>query len=84
MIVANQTADIRTALTNTTQEGVVLSQADGAALVIAGAWETASAAPSATASAFVSSVQDAVAKLFRQLIDTTTTIEVEYLRQRLH
>jgi len=44
---------------------------------------TVQTANAVTTSAFVTSIQAATAKLFRELIDITTQVEVEYILQRL-
>jgi len=74
---------IQVLLTNVTQEEVVLEGAASASLAVATAWETAQTATTATTAAFVASIQAATAKLFRELIDITTQVEVEYILQRL-
>ena len=84
LINAKDANSIRTLLTNVTQEQAVLAQAASASFALATAWETAQGASSTTSSAFVASIQDAVAKTFRNLIDITTETEVQYLLQRFN
>lgn len=83
LIKSKNAATIQVLLTNTTQETVVLTGAASASLAVATAWETAQTATTVTTSAFVTSIQAATAKLFRELIDITTQVEVEYILQRL-
>jgi chorismate mutase len=80
LIHAQNSSAIRTLLTNTTQETQVLQQADAAAVALATAWTAAGELVPAT---FETSVRSATAKVFRELIDITTEIEIEYLLQRL-
>ncbi|KII94861.1 hypothetical protein PLICRDRAFT_169570 [Plicaturopsis crispa FD-325 SS-3] len=76
-----QNADtIRVLLTNTTQEAGVLAQAQTAANALSSSWVTSGALVPST---FGADLQAAAAKLFRELIDITTQIEIEYLLQRL-
>jgi len=84
LIQKKDSSTIRVLLTNTTQESVVLSTAATAAFNIATAWESAQGASATVASGVVASVQSAVAKLFRELIDITTQVEIEYILQRLN
>ncbi|KIP06274.1 hypothetical protein PHLGIDRAFT_467034 [Phlebiopsis gigantea 11061_1 CR5-6] len=81
LIEAQDGAGIRALVTNTTQEAGVLSQASAAADAFAQAWVTSGASVS---DAFANNLQNAAAKLFKELIDITTDIEVQYLLQRLH
>jgi len=80
LIHAQDSASIRTLLTNTTQETQVLLQADAAAVALATAW---TAAGELVPSGFETTVRNATAKVFRELIDITTEIEIEYLLKRL-
>jgi chorismate mutase len=84
LIKAKNVTGIRALLTNVTQEQAVLAQAASASFALASAWETAQGADPTTTSAFVTGVQAAVAKTFRNLIDITTQVEIEYLLQRLN
>ncbi|TFK69861.1 chorismate mutase [Pluteus cervinus] len=84
LIESKDVSTIRILLTNTTQESVVLATADAAAQEVANAWGEAQTFPVEVQMAFTSSVQEAVAKLFRELIDVTTLVEVKYLLQRLN
>ncbi|KAG5642662.1 hypothetical protein DXG03_002374 [Asterophora parasitica] len=75
---------LRTLLTNTTQEKIVLESANSAAFALATAFEAAQNDPPAIAKAFVSRVQTAVARVYRELIDVTKEVEIQYLLQRFH
>jgi chorismate mutase len=80
-LIAAQDADtIHTLLVNRTQEGVVLAQADSAAVALTGAW---TAAGGIVPASFEASVRNATFTVFRNLIDVTTQTEVEYLLRRL-
>lgn len=81
LIQAKNSTGIRTLLTNTTQETQVLLQADTAAVQLTNAWVGSGALVSST---FQDSVRNAAAKTFRNLIDITTEIEIEYLLARLN
>ncbi|KAF5378612.1 hypothetical protein D9615_007183 [Tricholomella constricta] len=74
---------IRALLTNTTQEQVVLDGAARVSITLATAWEAAQTASSAISKDFVARVQTAVVRVYRELIDITTEVEVQYLMQRL-
>ena len=76
LIQAKDSAGIRALVTNTTQEAGVLSQASAAAGAFAQAWVTSGALVS---DAFADNLQNAAAKLFRELIDITTDIEIQYV-----
>lgn len=80
LIKANDSNSIRTLLTNTTQESQVLLRADNAASALSTAWI---AAGGIVPQVFVGGVSGAAQKVFRELIDITTQVEVEYLLQRL-
>ncbi|KAF8581514.1 chorismate mutase [Ramaria rubella] len=80
LIQAQNANSIRTLLTNTTQETQVLDQADTAAVALSTAWVTAGAL---VPDNFEAGVRNAAAKVFRELIDITTEIEIEYLLERL-
>ncbi|RDB15848.1 putative chorismate mutase [Hypsizygus marmoreus] len=80
LIYRRDASAIRTLLTNVTQEESVLTKAQAASRALASAWVSAGAL---VPSSFVASVQGAAVKVFRELIDITTQIEVEYLLQRL-
>ncbi|GJE89845.1 chorismate mutase [Phanerochaete sordida] len=80
LIKAQDAAGIRVLVTNTTQESGVLSQASTAAAAFSDAWSKSGAL---VPGSFASNLQNATAKLFRELIDITTEIEVQYLLQRL-
>ncbi|KAF9460569.1 chorismate mutase [Collybia nuda] len=80
LIKSKDAGTIRTLLTNTAQEANVLAQAATAATAFSTAWITSGASfPPATGV----NLQNAAAKLFRELIDITTQIEIEYIMQRL-
>ncbi|TCD65031.1 chorismate mutase aro7 [Steccherinum ochraceum] len=81
LIKAINTSQIRTLLTNTTQEAGVLAQAATAATAFSTAWVASGAAEPAT---FPTQLGNVAAKVFRELIDTTTDIEVQYLLQRFN
>lgn len=81
LIKAQDVNSIHTILVNRTQEGVVLDEADNAAVLFASAWNNAGGLPPPT---FETSVRNATFKVFRNLIDITTQTEVEYLLGRLH
>lgn len=72
----NDVKSIRDAITNTTQEAGVLSQASNAAAAFAGAWATSGALLSGS---FANDLQNATETLFRKLIDVTTEIEIQYV-----
>lgn len=74
---------IRKLLTNTTQEASVLKDAQTASKALASAWETAQDASKADSDKFVRDIQKLAAKTFRELIDITTQVEIEYLLHRL-
>ena len=73
LIKAKDSAGIRVLVTNTTQEAGVLTQASAAAAAFATAWTSSGALAPST-------LQAATAVLFRELIDITTQIEIEYVR----
>ena len=73
LIKAKDSAGIRVLVTNTTQEAGVLTQASAAAAAFAKAWTSSGALAPST-------LQAATAVLFRELIDITTQIEIEYVR----
>ena len=77
LIKAKDANGIRLLVTNTTQEAGVLAQASTAAMAFATAWTTSGALVPST---FSSNLQAATAVLFRELIDITTQIEIEYVR----
>jgi len=81
LIMAQDADSIRTLLTNTTQEAAVLAQADTAAIQLSNAWIGAGALVPST---FQDTIRTAAMKTFRNLIDITTEIEIQYLLQRLH
>lgn len=81
LIDAQDATGIRVLVTNTTQEAGVLSQASAAATAFSDAWIKSGALVPAT---FASSLQNATARVFRELIDITTEIEIQYLLQRFH
>ncbi|EKM58646.1 uncharacterized protein PHACADRAFT_27093 [Phanerochaete carnosa HHB-10118-sp] len=81
LIEAQDSAGTRVLVTNTTQEAGVSSQAFTAAAAFSDAWLDAGALVS---NDFASNLQNATAKLFRELIDITTEIEIQYLLQRLN
>lgn len=76
LIEAQDSEGIRALVTNTTQEAGVLSQASTAASAFSDAWIHAGALVPST---FASNLQNATAMLFRELIDITTEIEVQYV-----
>ncbi|KAF8518332.1 chorismate mutase [Gautieria morchelliformis] len=80
LIKAQDTDSIHTLLVNRTQEGVVLAQADSAAVAFTSAW---TAAGGIVPDTFEATVRNATFKVFRNLIDITTQTEVEYLLHRL-
>jgi chorismate mutase len=80
LIDAKDAGAIRTLLTNTTQETQVLLSADTTARALSGAWM---ASRKSVSSDFETRVQTATQKVFRELIDITTMVEIEYLLQRL-
>ena len=80
LIQAGDSAGIRTLVTNTTQEAGVLSQAATAASAFSDAWVNSGALVPGT---FASNLQNATAKLFRELIDITTEIEIQYVSAML-
>ncbi len=67
---------LRVLLTHTTQEASVLAQPNTAATAFANAWVASGALVSST---FTSDLQNAAAKTFRELIDITTEIEIQYV-----
>ncbi|KAF8063956.1 chorismate mutase [Lyophyllum atratum] len=83
LIQSRDRGSLRVLLTNTTQEQVVLDGAANASLELATAWETAQAASPTISTNFITRVQIAVAEVYRELIDMTTDVEMEYLLQRL-
>jgi chorismate mutase len=76
LIKANDTVGIRSLVTNTTQETGVLNQATASAAAFSDAWLKSGALVTDT---FASNLQNATATLFRELIDITTEIEIEYV-----
>lgn len=81
LIQAVDATQIRVLLTNTTQEAGVLAQAATAAAAFSTAWITSGAAETPDFPVQLASV---AAKVFRELIDVTTDIEIQYLLQRLN
>jgi len=81
LIKAKNATAIRTLLTNTTQEASVLAQADVAAIQLSTAWVASGALVPAT---FQTTIRAAAAKVFRNLIDITTEIEIQYLLSRFN
>ena len=82
LIKSKDSNTIRVLLTNTTQETSVLDQAASASSALASAWESAQGA--ANPSPFVTAIQAAAAKVFRELIDITTEVEIQYILARLN
>ena len=81
-LIKNQDANsIRTLLANVTQEASVLAQADDGAIALSQAWQTAEGGATAN---ITTDIQSIAAKVFRELIDITTEIEIQYLLQRLN
>lgn len=76
LIRAQDSAQIRVLLTNTTQEAAVLAQAATAASAFTMAWNSSEAAPSQTLSGDLVNIASTV---FRNLIDVTTNVEIEYV-----
>lgn len=76
LIQQQDSVSIRTLLTNTTQEASVLAQANTAATAFASGWVTSGALVSST---FSTDLTNAAATVFRELIDITTEIEIEYV-----
>ena len=76
LIKKKDSTNIRVLLTNTTQEDAVMQQASTAASGFSNAWITAGASEPST---FSNSLQTVTSKLFRELIDVTTDIEVQYV-----
>jgi len=81
LIKARDSNTIRTLLTNTTQEASVLAQAATAATAFSTAWVQAGAS---VAPNFAQNLQSAAAVTFRELIDITTEIEIQYLLARFN
>ncbi|KIJ34822.1 hypothetical protein M422DRAFT_782724 [Sphaerobolus stellatus SS14] len=81
LIKARNADGIRTLLTNTTQEASVLAQADTTAIQLSNAWIASGAFVPST---FQDTIRTVAMKTFRNLIDITTEIEVQYLLERLH
>ncbi|KAL4252148.1 Chorismate mutase [Abortiporus biennis] len=81
LIQAGDDTSIRVLLTNTTQEAGVLAQASTAATSFSNAWVGSGALVSTQ---FASNLQNAAAKVFRELIDITTEIEIQYLLARFN
>ncbi|CAL1715363.1 unnamed protein product [Somion occarium] len=81
LIKSKDATTIRALLTNTTQETGVMAQAATAATAFSNAWTTSGAAETIS---FVGSLQNVTSKLFRELIDVTTDIEVQYILARLN
>ena len=77
LIHAKDAATIRVLVTNTTQEAGVLAQAAAVASAFSGAWVASGALVPNT---FPGTLQAAAAALFRELIDITTEIEIQYVR----
>ncbi|KAG6853104.1 hypothetical protein C0991_006870 [Blastosporella zonata] len=84
LIEAQDAEAIRALVTVKTQEQTVLSNAADASTVLAAAWGTAQLAPSMPSTYFVERVQAAVSQLYRELIEITTEVEVQYLLERLN
>lgn len=80
LIKARNSTQIRVLLTNTTQEAGVLAQAATAATAFSTAWTASGAAESTD---FPAQLGNVAAKVFRELIDVTTDIEVQYVRSLL-
>ncbi|KAJ3559076.1 hypothetical protein NM688_g565 [Phlebia brevispora] len=76
LIKARDADGIRTLVTNTTQEAGVLAQAATAVSAFTEAWVSSGALVPDT---FGSTLQQAAAVLFRELIDITTEIEIQYV-----
>ena len=76
LIKAKDAAGIRVLVTNTTQEAGVLSQASAAASAFSSAWISSGALVPNT---FSTTLQAATEVLFRELIDITTEIEIQYV-----
>ncbi|KAK7687652.1 hypothetical protein QCA50_008867 [Cerrena zonata] len=81
LIKTKDSTNIRVLLTNTTQEDAVMQQASTAASGFSSAWVTAGASEPPS---FGNGLQNVTSKLFRELIDVTTDIEVQYILNRLH
>ena len=77
LIKAGNADAIRVLLTNTAQESSVLAQAATAASAFSSAWIASGALVSAN---FATGLSNIVALAFRELIDVTTDIEIEYVR----
>ncbi|THH20939.1 hypothetical protein EW146_g511 [Bondarzewia mesenterica] len=80
LIQSNNSEAIRTLLTNTTQETGVLAQASNAADEFSTAWIGSGAL---VPGAFAGDLRNATARLFRELIDLTTEVEVQYVSEKL-
>ncbi|KAF8879404.1 chorismate mutase [Infundibulicybe gibba] len=80
LIKAGDSAAILVLLTDAAQVAAVLTQADNAATVLARSWV---AAGQVTEANFESDLRAATETVFRELIDITTQVELEYLLQRL-
>ncbi|KZS87834.1 chorismate mutase [Sistotremastrum niveocremeum HHB9708] len=83
LIKAKDADSIRVLLTNVAQETSVLTEAAADSFTFAQDWEVAQGATNASTTAFITALQAAAAATYRELIDITTEVEIQYILARL-